>query len=148
MQKEQIKTLVVNITTGAVIVGVIIVGYFAFTKKDTIVISSDASVASVAEKTAFIGVEIESSIFDLKELSGAIARSKIFFDLPEFKNLENFSVVVPSQTVGRDNPFVPAEWKVKMNAQLKPVGNSATQQNNTQSSTLPEGLLGDFETDI
>ncbi|OIP65287.1 MAG: hypothetical protein COV32_02590 [Candidatus Yonathbacteria bacterium CG10_big_fil_rev_8_21_14_0_10_43_136] len=148
MQQEQTKSLIVNIFTGAVIAGVFVAGYFVLFKKDTEIVTSVQSVARIAEQTAFIGVEIDATVKDLTDLSDAISRSKVFFDMPAFSNLENFSVSIPEEVVGRDNPFVQPEWKVKMKAQEIVVGKSATQQTSTQPAPVPDGLLGDFDTGI
>lgn len=151
MQQEQIKTLLVNILTGGIILGVFVAGYFVFIKKDTAVTSSVTSVARIAEKTASIGTEIDYTVRDLKDLARAVASSTVIFDLPEFQNLENFSIDIPAETVGRDNPFVPTVWKLKMRALEESVNKSTASQSSTQSAsvsqttTVPESLLGDFE---
>lgn len=138
MQQEQIKALLVNIFTGAVIVGVFVAGYFVIFKKDTDVVTSVASVARIAEQTASIGVEIDATVKDLRELTGAVSRSKVFFDLPAFSNLENFTVAVPKEEVGRDNPFVPTVWKLKMKALEAEAGRSVPTQQGFQSASVPE----------
>ena len=148
MQQEQIKTLIVNIFTGAVVVGVFVVGYFVLFKKETEVVTSIQSVARIAEQTASIGVEIDATVKDLTELSDAISRSKVFFEWPAFSNLENFTVTVPSEEIGRVNPFLPTVWKLKMKALEEAASKSATQQRATQSASVPESLLGDFDAGI
>lgn len=165
MQQEQIKALLVNIFTGAVIVGVFVAGYFVLVKKDTEVVTSVASVARIAEQTASIGVEIDATLKDLRELTDAVSRSKVFFDMPEFRNLENFTVTVPREEIGRDNPFVPTVWKTKMKALEEAAGKSTATQASTQSASASEtqpssaqapatpasaleGLLGDFDTGL
>lgn len=162
MQQEQIKTLLVNILTGAIIVGVFVVGYFVFIKKDTTITDSVAevsSVARIAEETASIGTEIDYTVSDLKDLKSAVASSKVIFDLPAFRNLQNFSVTIPEEPVGRTNPFVPTVWKLKMKASEEAVKKSASTVATTQSATVsgtqsqstsstPTSLLGDFDPGI
>lgn len=152
MQQEQIKALIVNIFTGAVVVGVFVAGYFVFVKKDTEIVTSVVSVARIAEQTASVGVEIDATKRDLKELSDAIAKSKVFFELPEFSNLENFTVSVPKEEIGRENPFLPTTWKIKMKALEAAAGKSASTQPSTQSASVldtqpdtPPDLFGDFD---
>lgn len=158
MQQEQIKALLVNIFTGAVIVGVFVVGYFVIFKKDTEVVTSVASVARIAEQTASIGVEIDATVKDLKELSDAVSRSKVFFDMPSFRNLENFTVAVPTEEVGRDNPFLPTVWKLKMKALEEAAGKKSSTQQSAQSASVsgtqsqtqlttptPADMFGDFD---
>lgn len=158
MHQEQIKALVVNIFTGAIIVGVFVAGYLVFFKKNDETVTSVASVARIAEQTASIGVEIDATLKDLKELSDAVSRSKVFFDMPSFRNLENFTVAVPKEEIGRDNPFLPTVWKLKMKSLEEAAGRSTTQQSGSQSASvsgtqsqsqsgtsIPSNMFGDFD---
>ncbi|MFZ2303780.1 MAG: hypothetical protein WAV98_03275 [Minisyncoccia bacterium] len=138
MQQEQIKTLLVNIFTGIVVTGVIVVGYFVFVKKNTVVIENIASVAVIAEETASIGVEIDATVRDLKDLSRAVASSKVIFDLPAFKNLQNFSIAVPTEAIGRTNPFVPTIWKLKMKTTEEVADKGVISQVGAQSALVTE----------
>lgn len=156
MQQEQIKTLLVNILTFAIVIGVLVAGYIVFTKKDTSTTGSVTSVAKIAEETASIGAEIDSTVKDLRDLSRAVASSTIIFDLPEFQNLENFSVTIQPEPIGRMNPFVPTVWKLKMKASeeaIKRGASTAITQSATVSgsqiqSASSSSLLGDFNTGI
>ncbi len=159
MQQEQIKTLLVNITTGVIVIGVFVAGYIVFIKKDTAVTGSVTSVARIAERTMSIGTGIDYTVRDLRDLTRAVSSSTVIFDLPEFQNLENFSVEIPTETVGRDNPFVPTVWKIKMRALEEAVGKRVVSQSSQQSASVsqtqtatapqtPAGLLGDFGTGI
>lgn len=139
MQKEQTSSLLVNILTGAVVIGVLVVAFIVFTKKDTTV-TTDAgvqsvSIAEVAQETALIGYEIDSTVRDLGELERSVASSKVIFDMPAFKNLQNYTVAVPSEPVGRTNPFVPTAWKVNMKALEAATGKSASQAS-TQTASV------------
>ena len=122
MKPEQTKTLIVNILTAAVVIGVIVAAYFVFIKKDVPVIStvtsSVSSVAQIAEETALMGSQIDTTVSDLNELAKAVESSNIIFELPAFKNLRDFSVAIPGESVGRDNPFVPTVWKINMTSNL------------------------------
>lgn len=114
MPREQIKTLLVNIVTAVIALGVLIVGYFVFLKKETPVADSIVSAVTIAEETASIGAEIDETIRGLGDLERAVASATVIFDLPAFKNLQDFSVTIPTDVVGRQNPFVPTAWKLKM----------------------------------
>lgn len=145
-----------NILTAVVVIGVLTAGYFVFINKQTPVANVDTSVAQIAEETASIGTEIDSTVRDLKDLERAVASSKVIFDLPAFQNLQDFSVAVPTEAVGRTNPFVPTAWKLKMKAleaaDAKRAGTSgATSQSSTQSASATPAqsqaggsTLGDF----
>lgn len=118
MQQEKLKTLLVNILTGSIVVGLVVVAYFVFLKKDVSTLSSvPASVADtarIAEETALIGTEIDYTMRDLSDLSRAVSSSNAIFTLPAFKNLQDFTITVYPEAVGRTNPFLPTAWKIKM----------------------------------
>ena len=107
MQKEQIKTILINTLTFTVVMGIFGAGYYIYFRGPTTVIIQATSVAKIAEETALIGTEIDYTVRDLGELSSAIANSAIIFELPAFKNLQDLSTQVPAEPVGRTNPFEP-----------------------------------------
>jgi hypothetical protein len=157
MQQDQIKTLIVNILTVAIVVGAVVVGYFVFTKQAAPVGGDTTSVAQIAAETASIGAEIDNTVRDLQDLKNAVESSRIVFELPEFKNLENFSVSIPSESIGRVNPFVPTAWKLKMKAVEEAASTPAPLQSPVQTAPVigdqpqagaPADLLGDFSVGI
>ncbi len=116
MQKEQIKSLLINTTTVILITGVFIVGYFVFTKEESsLPIESEATKEKVAQ-VATISIEVARTVKELGELKRSVERSVEIFTLPSFEGLKDFSVEVPSETIGRENPFVPTVWKLKIKA--------------------------------
>lgn len=114
MQKEQIKTILVNIVIAAVVLGVVVAGYFVFRGKTTAVPGTGAeSTVTTAESTATIGAEIARIVAILKTLNTSVEDSTAIFRLAEFRSLEDFSVKVPTEPVGvREDPFVPTGWKL------------------------------------
>lgn len=116
MDQTQIKTILVNILTGGIITGVIIAGYYVLVKKNIPKLDGATTVAQIADETALIGNEIDATKKDLKDLDRAVESSTIIFKLPEFMNLENFTAPVPTEEVGRKNPFVLTVWKLKIKA--------------------------------
>ena len=118
MEQAQIKTIAANVITGGIIIGIIVVGYYVLVKKSIPKLNEVNTVAQIANETAAIGSEIDKTVKDLKDLDRAVETSAIIFELPEFMNLENFSAAVPVETVGRKNPFVATEWKLKIKAVL------------------------------
>lgn len=116
MKKDQVNKILINIVTVAIGLGVVVFGYFSFVNKGNVVTDSVAVVANIAVQTTTIGADIDNTVRTLNDLSRAVALSAVIFDLPAFKSLQNFSVPIPSEKEGRDNPFTPAEWKLKMNA--------------------------------
>ena len=82
MNQEQIKTLLVNIVTGGVIVAVLVVGYSVFVKKDSVV-SEDSGVQSAetdARTTALVGIEIARTMRVLEDLTISVKDSHRIFD--------------------------------------------------------------------
>ena len=82
MNQEQIKTLLVNIVTGGVIVAVLVVGYSVFVKKDSVV-SEDSGVQSAetdARTTALVGIEIARTMRVLEDLTISVKDSMAVFD--------------------------------------------------------------------
>lgn len=126
MKKEQTKSLILNIITGSVVVGLFVTGYFVFVKKEPVVDTTVASVVDIAQQTTVIVSQIDSTIKELGELESAVESSTAIFEDAAFKNLQDYSVKIPEETIGRDNPFVPTAWKVKLKA-LETVVNSGSQ---------------------
>lgn len=167
MEREQTKNILVNILTAAIVLGVLVAGYIVFTKKDSAGTSSTQpapSIAKIAEETSSIGVEIDATVRDLKDLSRAVASSTVIFDLPAFKNLQDFTVTISTEAIGRPNPFIVPDWKIKMKALEEATAKSAggasgstavttTTTTTTTSATGTQsqastGLLGNFSTGI
>lgn len=118
MQQEQIKKIIINGLAILVIVGVVVTGYQSFTGGNTenIAPSDTSAVGQVAEETRLIGAEIDRTVSELRGLGSALESSVAIFDLPAFTNLQDFSVSISEEPVGRDNPFVPTLWKARMKA--------------------------------
>jgi len=145
MKKEQINNILINIATVAIGLGVLIFGYFSFVSKDKVVTDSVAIVAEIAENTTSVGADIDNTVRTLDDLSRAVALSTVLFELPSFKSLQNFTVQVLSEKVGRENPFVPAEWKLKMK-NLEASVKSSVSIPSTTEDTAPSALEGDKQT--
>lgn len=161
MKQEQIKTLLINIITGVIVVAVLVVGYFVFTKDKSAVLGvvPSMSTETVAETTALIGTKIEGTVLGLKKLHVAVEEAATVFDMMAFKNLTDFSVGIPNQKIGRENPFVPTEWKFRMNALKDAMKKSPTQgaseqaasatfQSETQAEIIKTQTQGDLSGDI
>lgn len=118
MQQEQIKKIIVNGLAILVIVGVVVTGYSSFTggKTENITTPEVSAVGQVADETRLIGAEIDRTVRELRGLDSALESSVAIFDLPAFMNLQDFSVSISEEPVGRDNPFIPTLWKTQMKA--------------------------------
>lgn len=135
MQREQIKTLLVNSATGLVVVGVLVAGYLVFVKNgsEPVVSSVVVSPEEIAVQTGSIGADIERAVRDLEDLNRAVQDSATVFGMATFKRLKDLSVRVSAETVGRENPFVPAEWKVKMKMFEEATGKQVVQKVSSQT---------------
>ena len=122
MKDNKAKTLLINLATAGVLVGVVVTGYFVFFKKDAVTPSNINATVETAAQAIAVGVEIDRTIRELSDLKKAIADSVAIFDMQAFRNLMNLSVSIPSQNVGRTNPFVPTDWKIKLEALQKTHG--------------------------
>lgn len=115
MQKENVKEVVINILTWGGIISVFVVGYFVFIKPKfqsaTPVVDQAAEIAA---KTELVGADIDRAVTDMEDLSKAVEKSVVIFDMPVFKKLQDFSTMIPHETIGRDNPFEETAWKKKI----------------------------------
>lgn len=118
MSQEQIKNLLVNIATGAIVVGIIFAGYLVFKSKQPVVVSDvvNVSPATNAAETVVIGTEIARTVRGLQDLKSSVESSATVFNMPAFKNLQDFSVAVMPEAIGRIDPFVPTDWKIRSKA--------------------------------
>lgn len=163
MQQEQIKKIIVNGLAILVIVGVVVTGYRSFTgsKTENITTPEVSVVGQVADETRLIGAEIDRTVRELRGLGSALESSVAIFDLPAFTNLQDFSVSISEEPVGRDNPFVPTTWKARMkalegskqksSASPRSTSSAPVEQSTSasaQESQLPTGLLPDINPGI
>lgn len=111
MDTQRAKTLVINITTGVVVVAVLVTAYLMFFKKDSTEVTNITEAVETAEETIIIGTQVSRTLQELDELGKAVSESVQIFKTRAFRELENFSTEVPRGEVGRDNPFEPTVWK-------------------------------------
>ena len=112
MQKEQSKKLFMDILTGLVIAGVFVVGYFAFRKSDVAVSDIVAPATETADQVLSAGAQVSETIKNLKDLKSSVEKSSAVFATPAFTSLQDFTVEIPAEAVGRANPFIPTAWKL------------------------------------
>ncbi|MBI5798390.1 MAG: hypothetical protein HZB10_00470 [Candidatus Yonathbacteria bacterium] len=140
MQNEQIKTIVSNTAIILIIVAAGAAGYF-FLKDKLAVLSSRDSFGQVDTELSIaeVGSEITRTVALLKKLDGLVKESALIFSEPSFGSLEDFSVEIPKESLGRDNPFIPTNWKLdnlKMSATV--LNGSAFQSGAKDTSTAPQ----------
>ncbi|MFZ2831569.1 MAG: hypothetical protein WAZ40_00215 [Minisyncoccia bacterium] len=153
MQKEQKKAVLVNILTFVVVAGLLFTGYIVFLKPAETLTDGQqvVSVAQTAEDAAAIGNQIKNTKRELSDLERAVASSSVVFSKPAFKNLQDFTVIVSSEPVGRDNPFTPALWKIKQTLETAggktspaPVLPGTGGANTSTQTSSSASLLGNF----
>lgn len=103
-----------NIGTGIVVVGVLVVGYWMFTRNQSVVSPGGEVTAKATEQTIVEGTDLARTIKELSDLNSAVLSSVGIFSTQSFRELKDFSVEIPEEPLGRDNPFVPTEWKTKL----------------------------------
>ena len=102
--------------------GVVVSGYLVFRGKQVATPpvgttpANEASLAGSAAETITIGAEMAHTVNDIQELKNSIESSVTVFNLPAFKNLQDFSTTIPPEPVGRKNPFLPTDWSLKIKA--------------------------------
>lgn len=131
MQNEQKKSPMVSIITGVVVIGAAAALYYIFTNKgqpQSPVVEA-TSVGNIASETVLMGADIESTVKDLDNLKRAVESATIIFGTPAFQSLQDFSVVVPGQPIGRQNPFVLTSWKLKIKELEKSTGSNTNSTN-------------------
>ncbi len=107
MQKEQTKKILINILTGIIILGVLIVGYNVFTRnKPAPSKNSTPPVGTPLQTTESIGNEIYKTIEILRGLKSSIKNSAVVFNLPAFKSLNDLTIGIRPLAPGRENPFI------------------------------------------
>lgn len=103
-----------DIITWAGIISVFVVGYLVFKPKSQIASPVVDPAVAIAARTEAIGADIGRAVAGMKELTQAVNDSLSIFDEPIFQKLEDFSLTLTPETVGRDNPFEQAAWKRKI----------------------------------
>lgn len=134
MENEQKKSNIANIVTGIVITSAIVAGYYIFINPSQSPLGAPGLGSEAASDTALMGTRIESTVRDLSDLRSAVSDSIIIFKTPAFQNLQNFTAEVPSEPVGRANPFVPTDWKLQMSASANASTGNTESQPTTQQS--------------
>lgn len=150
MDTSDKKTILVDVLTGLVLLLVLVFGYLTFVSKET---SSAPGVTEVNTTPDVVAetIAISDSIAQTKEEIGDLARAVTeatqIFNSPDFVSLEDFSRVVPAETVGRDNPFLKTDWKLRLEAleQAAQKAASQTTASQTQTQTEPVNVSSDEE---
>jgi len=135
MQTENLKPVLVNVVTGVIVVGVLIVGFVVFRNTSQTTTGTTGSIGEIASETVLIGADIETTVKGLEDLTRAVESSSVIFSTPAFRNLVDFSVTVQSQPVGRMNPFLPTDWKIKISEREKQTSDKK------QTASVPEQLV-------
>lgn len=101
-----------DITTGVVIIGVLVGAYFAFRTNDVAIPSIVVPSTETADAVVLVGAQVASTARDLRDLNRAVEKFSDVFATPAFASLQDFTISVDPEAVGRTNPFVPTDWKL------------------------------------
>lgn len=108
--QQNTKSLIINIATAALVIGVVAVGYIVLTKNKDVAVEIITPSESI-DDTIMVGIEINKTFEDLGELKVAVGDARKMIGSPVFKTLKDFSVVVPAEKIGRGNPFTSPSWR-------------------------------------
>lgn len=112
-----VKKLTMNIATGVLVLGAVTLGYFFFIKNKTVTVAPEAAAPALGiAQTVAISSNISRTKTELGNLKKTVDSSVKVFTSVEFRSLQDFSMQVPEEPIGRDNPFTLTDWKIKMNA--------------------------------
>lgn len=117
MQKEQIKAVIIEVLTWGGIISIFAVGYFVFIGKKQVAPTVVDPSVEIAARTELISANIDITVIGMRELSKAVGESLVIFDKPVFQKLVDYSLLVPHETTGREDPFEQTTWKrqIKIN---------------------------------
>lgn len=117
-------------------------GYWVFIKDREAIEQTVTSTESGDTQVIKIGLEITRTLKELDDLRQSVASSKNIFNAPSFKNLEDLSVAIsPEKITRRENPFIPAGWRARIEKQPAP-NNLSQVSGGTQTSTSTQSLTG------
>ncbi|KKU81648.1 MAG: hypothetical protein UY07_C0012G0007 [Parcubacteria group bacterium GW2011_GWA1_47_8] len=116
------KEIIVNVSIIAVVIVLCIVGYFLFVKNDAIKAALSGSDTAVIDETVAAGADVTKTVAQIAELNKAVEDTNKLLSSSTFTDLRDFSVTVPKEAIGRANPFVSTEWKLKALAREKAAG--------------------------
>ncbi len=105
-----------NIEIGIIALAVLATGYWVFVGKQGAVFNRDGATTNIniAEQTIAEGSDLAHTIEILRDLNNTVLASAGIFKMPAFRELRDFSVKIPKEPQGRDNPFAQTEWKIKL----------------------------------
>lgn len=109
------KELIVNSSIGILVLVAGVFAYFIFAKdsnntvKQAIMRTEDV----ITGETVALGAQVSGTIKELRELQKAVVDTTGLFNSRAFTSLRDFSVPIPEEAIGRENPFVPTAWKLK-----------------------------------
>ncbi len=109
------KELIVNLAIGLLVVVAGLFAYFIFAKEGSDVVKESLVLRGGATtgETVVLGAQVANTIVELRELKKAVADTTGLFNSRAFTNLRDFSVSIPEEAIGRENPFLPTVWKLR-----------------------------------
>ena len=133
----QAKKLVMNIGTGALVLGTVVGGYFVFFNKTDTTTTAVSKPSVSVEQAIVVSSNISRTKTELSDLRKAVAASVEVFSSHEFRSLQDFSQQVPEEPIGRDNPFMATGWKIKMVADEAAAGKKTASTGGGSSASTP-----------
>lgn len=117
MIPEKTNSMGINIAITIFVFIVLYLGYNSITDKT----SQDGTVSgepqsATQQMVSASSQEVTQTFDELKNLNRSIVNSAALLDLPAFDQLQDNSVQVSPEPIGRDNPFAQTDWKARLGA--------------------------------
>ncbi len=112
MEQQKTKKMITDALTIAVVIGVFITGYYVFKGADVTESGIVTQKTEIADQVVQAGVEVDTTIRNLKNLQSSVVASSVVFAAPSFMSLQDLSTKITPEKVGRPDPFVPTSWKL------------------------------------
>lgn len=140
MKPTSTKSIMVNIVSGFLVLGVLGLGYITFFQNNSTTTTTPSGEVVVVPAmsgldTVAASAQVAKTVSDLKNLNSSVeASSKLFTTDPAFKSLKDFSVPIASESIGSEDPFVKTAWRLNFDALEKAAAKKAAAQNSTSAS--------------
>lgn len=117
MIPEKTNSMGVNIAITIFVFLVLYLGYNSITGNPSQDGSASGEPQSATQQMVSASSQEVTQTFDeLKNLNRSIVNSAALLDLPAFDQLQDNSVQVSPEPIGRDNPFAQTDWKTRLGA--------------------------------
>ena len=120
MIPEKTNSMGVNIAISIFVFLLLYIGYNSISGNT----SADGTVppemqSATQQMVSASSQEVTQTFDELKNLNRSIVNSAALLNLPAFDQLQDNTVQVTPEPVGRDNPFAQTDWKTRLSASAR-----------------------------